>query len=163
MTEEQCQEAYSTLTNILTQNNLDWVIGEVDNEIRLGKIVDRLVKERSRQQSGSDLSFEIVDTRNQRLSSRPIYVQQRVEYTGQERIHILIRAIEHAVINVGDIEENTANSLARHGGFVRLVFEPDGTNEQSFVIEQSQVTIRSKSREQLRQLLEQIKDQVDAA
>ena len=75
---------------------------------------------------------------------------------------MLIEAIEHAVLHTADLEEATLKLMANTHSSLQIVFEPDGSNERPFSVDQADINSRQRFRNDLRQALNQLKAQVDA-
>lgn len=161
MTEEQCQQVYDALAEMLRREGLSWAVAQVENEIRLGNIIDKPIKETTGRRY-SEKAFEVLESSDQRLPAKTAYVQQRVEYTNKECLSMLIRAVEHAVLHIGDMEDHTLSLLAKTGNAATLAFEPDATDERSFTIRPADVDSRKQACAELKVWLDQLKQEADA-
>ena len=61
MTEEQCAEAYDILANLLRRLNLEWVMDQVDADVRVGKLVEKPIREISVRHTERSVAFELVE------------------------------------------------------------------------------------------------------
>ncbi len=161
MTEEQCTRMYDALAELLRQSGLHWVMEQVDAEVRLGKLVDRSIREIRSTAYTPLAGFELVEgvsTRGRTSAS----IKQRIDFRASERLRILIQAIEHAVQHAAQIAENTLESLSKTHSLTHIAFEPDGSNERSFRIDRAGMSSGAPARETLQHALDQIKEQIDA-
>jgi hypothetical protein len=163
MTEEQCAETYNILANLLRRSNLEWVMDQVDADVRVGKLVAKPIREISARHIARSVAFELVETFEPQRRGRSGSIRQRVEYSNRERLQVLIEAIEHAVLHIADLEEATLKLMANTHSSLQIVFEPDGSNERPFKVDWADINSRQQFRNNLRQALNQLKAQIDAA
>src|SRR5262249_1302237 len=163
MTEEQGAETYDLLANLLRRSNLEWVMDQVDADVRVGKLVEKSIREISTNHTERTSSFDRIETfePQSRVSSGAI--RQRVEYSNRERLLVLIEAIAHAVLHTAELEEATLKLMANTHASLQIVFEPDGSNERPFSVDQADTSSRQQFRNDLRQALNQLKARIDAA
>jgi hypothetical protein len=162
MTEEQCAEAYDILANLLRRLDLAWVMDQVDADVRVGKLIEKSIREISARHTAGSIAFELVEAPEPQRRGRSGSIRQRVEYSNRERLQILIEAIEHAVLHTADMEEAALKLIANTHSSLQIAFEPDGSNERPFRIGQANIDSGRQFRNELRQALSQLKDQISA-
>lgn len=92
MNEQECLEIYNELKNLLYENSLEWVIEQVEETFRSGKIVEYSIsksREMNRINKGS---------RSKELR------MMRENYSLKEQLIILINAFENILVNPLDIK-----------------------------------------------------------
>jgi hypothetical protein len=162
MTEEQCAETYDILADLLRRSNLAWVMDQVDADVRVGKLIEKPIREISARHTARNIAFELVDAPEPQRRGRSGSIRHRVEYSNRERLQVLIEAIEHAVIHTADLEEAALKLMAKTHSSLQIAFEPDGSNEPLFRIDQADIDSRRQFLNELRQALNQLKDQIGA-
>lgn len=154
MTEEECSQVFDFLSGMLRSDDigLAWVVESVEAEIRIGKIQDKEIvnKRRSTGQANSE-AFEMIDVTSTSISYSEKFVQQRLDFNDRERLEILSRAINQAILQSGDIE---VTLLKNFNG--SILFLPDNTNEKSFSVNIDNVSIREPARKELMTLLQEL-------
>jgi len=163
MTEEQCAETYDLLANLLRRSNLEWVMDQVDADVRVGKLVEKSIREISTRHTERSVAFELIETFEPQRRVRSGSIRQRVEYSNRERLLVLIEAIEHAVLHTAELEEATLKLMANTHASLQIVFDPDGSNERPCSVDQAATSSRQQFRNDLRQALNQLKARIDAA
>jgi hypothetical protein len=142
MTEEQCAETYDILADLLRRSNLAWVMDQVDADVRVGKLIEKPIREISARHTARNIAFELVDAPEPQRRGRSGSIRQRVEYSNRERLQVLIEAIEHAVLHTADLEEAALKLMANTHSSLQIAFEPDGSNEPPFRIDQADIDSR---------------------
>jgi hypothetical protein len=112
MTEEQCAEAYDILANLLRRSNLAWVMDQVDADVRVGKLIEKPIREISDRHTAGSIAFELVEAPELQRRGRSGSIRQRVEYSNRERLQLLVEAIEYAVLHTADLEEAALKLIA---------------------------------------------------
>jgi hypothetical protein len=162
MTEEQCAETYNILANLLRRSNLGWVMDQVDADVRVGKLIEKPIREISARYPTRGVAFELVEMPEPQRRGRAGSIRQRVEYSHRERLRVLIEAIEHAVLHTADLVEAALKLMADTRPSLQIVFEPDGSNERPFSVDQVDIHSRRQFQNDLRLALNQLKAQIDA-
>jgi hypothetical protein len=163
MTEEQCAETYNILAKLLRDSNLEWVMDQIDAEVRVGKLLEKPIREISVGYANRNVAFELVEATEPQRRGRSGSIRQRVEYSNRERLQVMIEAIEHAILHIADLEEATLKLMHNGDPSIQIAFEPDGSNERPFRVNQADINSRRQFLNQLRQALNQLKVQIHAA
>jgi hypothetical protein len=108
MNDDESNEVFSHLERIAHQRGLEWVVTQVEGEIRCGKSEEKPVR-----RSGS---------RSRRHDS----YRSTTTFSPQERVGLLARAIQRAVVDISDMQEVLPDLLApAQDRPVSVLFLPD--------------------------------------
>jgi hypothetical protein len=98
------REAFENLIATLSEKGLAWVVNQVRHQIELGKPITRRAKELYYpRRSGEEDSRFASDPALR--PGREVQFRATVEYTDDERLQLLLSAIQQAVLNTAAIEE----------------------------------------------------------
>ena len=114
MTEDDCAEYRRRIVEILGLRGFDWVVAQTDAEIAEGKQSAKQVSEREVPSFFDDRDFRVRQPRTRRASlitSEP--------YSEAERLEILLKAIEAALIERSALERAVLAEV--HGATIRFV------------------------------------------
>jgi len=100
MTDEKCEAVRHELEALLRRHHFDWVVADVDEQIRLGKTEVEVVETPNEEQFA--LSGEPPAAERRRRARKDKFLR-RVDYTPRERLTLVIAALEHAVVDIGEI------------------------------------------------------------
>jgi hypothetical protein len=160
MSDDECRAVFDTLIISLQDSGLAWVESQVRDQIRLGKTIERereVPNELSFQQSifGADNDRE--QTKRHSPNTFPI----TIEYSAQERLRLLIDAIEHAVVNTAAMEDSfTSYFEAESPHFESIQFYSEDAGLQPRKINRQSAEFRTKKASQLHKLLEELRKEV---
>jgi archaellum biogenesis ATPase FlaH len=99
MNEQECLEIYNELKNLLYENSLEWVIEQVEETFRAGKIVEY-----------STAKSREINKINKNSRSKELRMM-RENYSVKEQLLILIDAIENIAVNPLDIKTEINNFI----------------------------------------------------
>ena len=156
------QNALKWTAMLLRDSNLEWVMNQVDADVRVGKLVEKPIREISARHTERSVAFELVEAPDPQRRGRSGSIRQRVEYSNRERLQMIIEAIEHAILHTADLEEATPKLMNNTKSSLQIAFEPDGSNERPFRVDQADINSRWQFRNHLQQALNQLKAQIDA-
>lgn len=143
MTDEDCGEVFRQLVSMLNDRQMSWVIDEVNEVLRAGKLIDEPVENSSKRSSR-----EFRTTR---------------EYTPQEALLILIDSIESVVVHTAFIEKEVTFFFRREGQEFRISpevrFLSEGESEPT-VFSYASAIDRAEQATRLERLLEQLRSEV---
>lgn len=162
MTDQQCAESYNLLRDLLRDLNFDWVVEQVEADIRVGILIEKPIREISPRHAVESIGFEVIETVEPQRRGRSGSIKQRVEYSDRERFRILIEAIEHAILHTTDLQEATLKLMGNNQPSSQITFEPDGSNEHPFKIDLLDINTRRQAQNVLKQTLDQLKAEADA-
>jgi hypothetical protein len=160
MNNDECQEVFDTLVKMLNDQGLGWVVAQVQEQIRLGKTVEKEIKT-LREAKHSPSIFELDEYRKQLKTGPLATFPVPVEYNSKERLQLLIDAIEQAVVNTAQMEENFTSFFEKelpHLSDIRF-FSEDGTLSPREINRQSAV-VRNDQAIKLKQLLEDLRQEI---
>lgn|SRR5579862_516740 len=121
MSEEDDAEYRRRIGEVLEAHGFGWVVAQAEAQIAEGKPASKQVSEREIFQVSADTDFAIKRPRARRASlitSEP--------YTEAERLDILLRAIEAALVQRSALERATLEEVH---GINTIRFEPEGPTE----------------------------------
>jgi hypothetical protein len=156
MTDEKCEQLYHQLLELLHKHRFDWVVEQVEAEITLGRTTGEIARESGGLAQQPNTGTGLRGTRGS--SSRTTHLK-RVELTPRERLVLLIMAIEHAVIHVGDIRSYLVR-FVEDNHIERICFVRDVEGGQPRELPVAVPSRQKQASEQLRSLLNQLKTEV---
>jgi hypothetical protein len=101
MTESEANEVFDRLRTMLLEAGLDWMVDQVSEQIRFGKLTIKTV--RVPRESDSFIEGEEPTYGIRRRASTARF-PATAEYSPKERLRLLIEGIEQAVLRLADIE-----------------------------------------------------------
>jgi hypothetical protein len=102
----EAREAFVGLDRLLREKGLDWVCDQVQDEIRLGKL-ERKEVETVKELRSTDETKQ-PSLRKPMGKGRKVTLMTVGEFSPQERLRILIDAMQRAVVDTGDLEQDVA-------------------------------------------------------
>jgi len=153
MNDQKCEEIRHRLEALLKQHRLEWVIGQVNEEIRSGKMTSEAVVAVKDEAS---VPSEIRPTRKPRVTKEKFL--RRVNYTKREQLVLLIDAVERAVVDVIDLGLQVGDFVEKesvHGKEVKFASEEEGVHGRLF--SPSEAISRKGSAAKLKTLLAGLK------
>lgn len=148
MTDDEATLAHRALTNTLKENHLDWVVEQVSRQIRLG----RPTRKRVALQEGWQLESGRRRARTEFVSTVP--------YSHKEQLKLLVDALDHAVVSTAEMESFILKTLGEGLEPLAIKFVPEGASEGSYAIDPNQVQDRITVASQLRNLLDEIRNEL---
>lgn len=140
MEEEEAQRTYASLLGIVRgTKGLEWVAAQVEQLIALGHLEVRQVAAGSGPDEDDDLVLRRPAPAHLGTPRRPrrtASYTESVEYTGQEKLLILVDAVARATVGAAIIEREVA-ALASAGFPVELERDVMATAELAFIDEGS--------------------------
>ena len=107
--EQNPEEAYEILLRALREQQLSWVVEQVQEQVRVGKLVAKDItpyRETSPSRLGDQLpSRRARTTRRERLVATE-------EYSPEERLGLAVDALESAVVHTAEIENEVLGFFA---------------------------------------------------
>lgn len=165
MDESECTTAYNHLVKYLQDNGLTWVVDQVNNILALGKISTKKVKpfrdlaERSASPSTHEQAYMLMTVGHSLPVGSETELTTSSDYSPQERLVILIEAIENAVIETVAMEHDTIETLnsMNDQGVNGIIFVSEQNANERHGITADNVS-RKRMAGQLHQMLLQLKD-----
>lgn len=172
MTPEECSQVYDQLVAMMRESGMAWVTEQVIETILLGKSQPKKVRT-FREPSPNErlpLLYSIDDSNHltvseskRRLTGPEVDLTATREYTPQERLMLLISAIEQAVIETAAMEQITVRSLeatAQNQRVSGVVFVSEQNDQFQLSLSMEEATRRSNASRELRHLLQELKDTI---
>lgn len=161
MNDRECNEAYERLINILNQNKLEWIVTQVEEQVRSGKTVEKEIDTLKESRRGFDL-FTIDDYPSRLMKGPKATFPVTVEYQPSERLVLLLDAIEQAIVNTAEMEHHF---IEYFGGEVDnwqgVEFYSEDPNSRPVAINKETVLSRLDNGKQLKQLLDALRQEVE--
>lgn len=161
MDQQEAAEVERRLREMLMENNLDWVVEQVDEAIRGGKLGQKeatMLKEYYDEEGTFDFGLD-----RQFVNKGKTKLTAIEEYPVREKVQLLIDATEQAAV-VSTFMANEAiqglSNLHNEGEPSRIKFvAEDGTEESSADL--TQISERSQAADHLRELLDRLRNMVN--
>jgi hypothetical protein len=158
MSDDECRDVFDTLIISLQASGLAWVESQVRDQIRLGKTIER------EREVPNELRFQrsIFEADREQTNRRsPTTFPITIEYSAQERLRLLIDAIEHAVVNTAAMEESfTSYFEAESPHLESIQFYSEDASLQPRIITRQSAAFRTEKASQLHKLLEELRKEV---
>jgi hypothetical protein len=103
MTDEELDEIFASLSAILADSGLAWLVEQVNEGIQVGRIVTRTFR-RGRQEEVAALELSTKHTRNTTIGTDP--------YGPAERVNLLIDALRVALTHSAALEQEVGQFFA---------------------------------------------------
>jgi hypothetical protein len=170
MNADDATSVYYQLLDILRQSEMNWIIDQVNEVLLLGKPQAKKVKP-FREQFTRGQRTEVLYPQPDMLTTlgQPVPTGPATEltatlaYTPQERLILLIDAIEQAVTESAVMEQRAVQTLEEIGSNQQIrgiTFVSEQENGESRFVSQREIRSRTSAASQLQQLLVQIREEV---
>lgn len=158
MTDEKCLQLYNEFVQLLREHHFDWVVAEVEGQLRLGKTAEeRIVVS---EEFALETSPQAPARRARGRPARTRFLK-RVDYTARERLLLIIEAVEHAVLDVGEIGLHLLESFQKLGMQAGAIsFVPDVERGEAKPFPASNLKEQQPAIQELRSLLNRLKTEV---
>jgi hypothetical protein len=162
MTVDECEIAYVQLAEVLSRVGLDWVIQQLNAHLHMGKREEREVSPVTADEerilaSTRQLGFAHPREASPRRRARRASFVTTVQYTPEERLRILLRAIRVAFVDVADMEREVTETL-RSIGIASTEFETAENQHQ--IIDAQEAQERVARARQLADLLSDLESSI---
>lgn len=148
MTEQECQQVYHELAQMLRELQLDWVVDKVDLLVQTGKTMDVDLTDDHMAGTGSVSPHAVL--------TKPL------TYTAQEQLLLLIDTIERIMIDTTEVEGALVDFLSEEGQRLNAPFTLAFASEDTLLPDQFMVecvTERRPVAAELRQLLQDLRQE----
>lgn len=171
MTPDECLQVHNELIEMLRQVEMTWIIEQVNETILLGKSHSKKVKT-FKERSGNDQLQLIYDTNQSPATiseyrARPtgpeVDLTATLEYTPQERLKLLITAIEQAVVETAEMEQITVRNLealSKDQHIFGIAFISEQNDREELLLSNQSSEQRITTAHQLRQFLYQLRSAI---
>lgn len=157
MTNEECNGAFEILKEAITTAGLAWVSNQVDEEIRFGRTITKTVSSRRDTPEGL-----VVQGLEQKVRFSKVQVSATRPYSPQERLEILINALENVAVETEEMQTSVKSYLTSHAkewGEVRLL-RTDEVNREALIIVQQTDENRARAVQNLKTLISTLREMI---
>jgi hypothetical protein len=170
MNNEESIQAFKDIVEVLRREGMDWMVIQVNDTIALGKPQTKKVKpfkESSGRPSYPASVHEQTDfTSMKELTGNETELTGTIDYTPTERLLILIDAVEQTIAETVDMEIFSISILERlatiqNQSITGINFISERDDVLSHQINNSSSSIRKSNIDHLRQLLRQVKADIN--
>ncbi len=160
MNEQECEYAFQRLIKILNENGLAWVVEQVNEQIRIGKTIQREIETLK---EGKEMSlFSTIDDYSSKLTKGPkATFPVTVEYQQSERLELLINAVKQSIVATADMEHHLASFTEKDDETPKkFLFYADEPGIEPKSIGTETIRSRYESSRRLNGLLESLRKEV---
>jgi hypothetical protein len=153
---QEVNDAYFALAETARAHHLDWAVDQAELQVALGRIREGKVRTKEVPLHGAS-DYEI-----ERMSKgRPAKFTLSDEYSPQEKLRILIQALENAVEGVWETAAAVSGFLQRNiPNLSGIKFMPEGISKDSFALENREIVARKQAVEHFRELIRELKEAI---
>lgn len=160
MNEQRLIHTFARLRKILSDNGLGWVTEQVDEQIRIGKTIQREI-ETLKEGKGMPL-FTTIDDYSSKLTKGPkATFPVTVEYQPSERLMLLINAVRQSIIDTADMEYHLVNFSEKVNETPKkYLFYADEPNSEPKLISTDTIRLRYENSKRLTELLNSLQQEI---
>ena len=129
MDSEECDEVFKKLLYLLDQNRLYWIVEQVNEQVHLGKTVEKEIETLKEEKKEFSKISELDIHKRQMKKGPKARFPVTEEYNPNEKLNLLLDAIEQAIVNSAEMEyhliEYFGSSLAKWDGINFYQDEPE--------------------------------------
>lgn len=163
MTSDEAEEAFRSLSAAMREHGFDWVANQVEEKLALGKVRPKQIGSRDSDDPSNDgLAVRSVE-RPGKMSAGSALFAVSEEYTPQERLGVLLDAIELAIPVVNEVAIEALTNLAEFGTDSAVEFEPEADVSEAFALDVATIRARHGANTQLRALLGELRQEISNA
>ena len=156
LTAQKSDEAYSFLAQAARAQGLDWVVQQAESQIALGKI--RMGKVRAKE---VPLRGTPEDEGVRMSKGRPAKFTLSDEYSSQERLEVLVQALEHALCGVWETAFFVYKFLkASIPNLTEIKFMPEGISKEPFALDDRDLHVAKQPVERFKALIRELKEAI---
>jgi len=161
MDSQECNKVFERLLHMLDKNKINWVVEQVKQQVQLGKTIEKEIetlkhKEKEFAQLREDDVY-IPKVKKGPKAKFPV----TEEYTPNEKLNLLLDAIEQAIVNTADMEnhliEYFGSSLQKWEG---INFYPDEPESKPISINLETISDRFDNSQYLRDLIIKLRREI---
>ncbi len=148
--------AYSALAQAAKQYGLEWVVEQVESQIALGRIRTGKVRAKEVPLRGTN------DDEVERMSKgRPLKFTLSDNYSTQEKLEILIQALEHAVYGVWLTASAVSTFMKDNIPNLTVVeFLPEGISKKPFTVVDLEIRTKQQAVEHFQAFVRELKEAI---
>lgn len=152
MSPSEATEVYESLIAMLKQLGLVWVVEQVSQEAASGRTITKTVS----------LQGEELTPTGRRRRQR-VEFASTMPYSPQERLHLLLNAVEHAVVGTLEMRRTTFEVLSATGAPSEVKFVSETPPVEGHSYRRSDVETQARTVEHLRGLLKELREELSRA
>ena len=158
MNEQDCLTAYGSLVSILSENGWVWIISQVEEQIRLGKTIEREIDTlKEVRETGSQLTPYYPRLKKGPRAKFPV----TEPYSPHERLKIIIDAIERAVLDSAAMENQLGAFMEVNADDIHEIqFYDDESDYKRQSIETQRSEMRVREAAHLKKLLDALRSEL---
>ncbi len=163
MDDGSATEYFAALARILNEKDLGWVVNQVNDEIRFGKVGSGeflAVKEERRNESIQTSFFE---SREDYKIKKKEKFNVIVPYTEKEKLKLLIEAIKRLVIDTTEMENHIMDFFTQPNGKneVTLIFYSENGVPEPLVLVKNETQEKNGNIDELRKFLDELSEEIE--
>jgi hypothetical protein len=163
MNENDATEYYNAFVEMLNRKNADWVVQQVAEEVRFGKITSGEFSISKIDGAHDSYQNALFERRGDYRISKKEKLNQIVPFTPQEKLVLLIKAIRRLVIDTSNIQGHVINFAEKEtkGTNIKpdIRFYSEEVNEDTFSLIASKSQINQEAVVKLEGLLSQLESE----
>lgn len=156
LTVAEIEEAYSVLALAAKEHHLYWVVDQAESQIALGRIRTGKVRAKEVPLRGTP-----EDESEQMSKGRPVKFTLSDKYSPQERLEILIQALECAVGGVWQtafaVSAFLRDNIPNLSG---VKFMPEGISKEPFALVEREIHARKQAVDHFQSVLKELKEAI---
>lgn len=156
MSERSAEQAYKILISALNEQGFLWVVAQIQEQIRAGKLIDKEISSQSVADIGE---FALPQIGSSQASKRRRKGLTTEEYTPEEMLDIAVDAIEALAIHSAEMENDLGNFCkSAFTDEADIRFEPDELDTSEAVVFARPSEARRMKVDKLRGLLLEVRE-----
>lgn len=163
MNEQELIQVYEQLTVILRQLGLDWIVTQVTEHIRAGRVIEKKTPTYKLNQTNKRSDYPLFTSEENNTffeKGSPAVFSDALPYSPVEQLEALIAAIEQAVVHTANMEQHIMQDFEkRFDGWTEVTFVSE-ENKNNTITLQRDTTIRLAKSHELKTLLEQLRKEI---
>ncbi len=148
------EEVYEELLQILRDQNLNWVVEEIQQQVLIGrtdmKKVQAVVELEDSRRHQLTL-YNLAD--NDERSGRSAEYITSIQYSPEEKLHLLIDSIEQVTVNLTDIKRSAWSLLSVHGNVQSINILDTQSGSHSHQLDGEDIQHSSQVEEAIKQVI----------
>jgi hypothetical protein len=153
------QQAYEFLLAALRKNGLDWVVLQVQEEVRSGRTVTKEVAPLEESPTPDFLDGKPRGNRGRKGKRQRLEATE--DYSSRERVQLALSALEAAVVQTSELEEYLLSHLGNQSEQITIRFEPDELDEAHAFSLASRSPQRTAAINDLRALVAKLRNEIN--
>lgn len=159
MNDQECNQTYEALSDILKQYGLEWVTTQVTQQILLGKTIEQEIETLKEDREARMFASQDYSSRLKRGPKATFPVP--IEYKPSERLELLIDAVQRSVISTTDMEHHLVEFFeSQSNNWQGIQFSGDEPGSEPKPLDRVMVSSRVDGSRKLKELLEALRREI---